>query len=549
MEELLNRLLAMIQDALAEIDGMDAERMEGENEEEMRMDDEEMRSFAQEFAARVQPTLQAVTEGAQPTDEQIERVLKAHGDALFEATAERVFKAQAEKRAKREEAVRKAREAALRAEPAVSRASQIGGRVSGNDVPPQVNRVDSFRNRKFDHMSFEDMAFAHQALKQAGRNISDDFMTHMAHKVNDAIKRDATPGLSHSSVRSALPWRANELDASNITGQGQEWVGIAYSSTLWEKIRVATVYQQLQAKGMMEFEIPQGMESIYVPTEGADPTFYNVAQPNDVDATQRPQVVINQTPAGTSRQLLQPGTVGAAVTYSYILEEDSLIAVAAQFRRQLELRAQEVIENLMINGDTATAASTNINLIDGTPGSGLDAPFYITTDGFLKLPLVTTTSLSGTAGNKLSEDVYLDTFARLPKNQRANRDRLAYVVDSDTELATLKIPSVKTRDVNSAATIESGSLAKMWGIDLLVSNEMDLANTSGKISGTSSNNTRGRILCVRPDRWSFAFKRNTTFEVAEYPLSQAKTIVVTFRMGMKYFSTSGGAAVSYNVAV
>ncbi|WP_196301029.1 hypothetical protein, partial [Streptococcus pneumoniae] len=74
-----------------------------------------------------------------------------------------------------------------------------------------------------------------------------------------------------------------------------------------------------------------------------------------------PPVQILTTPIGTGYVALTASPIGAASAYTVLLEEDSIIPVAAQFNRQMSITLQEHIEKLMVNGDTATGANTNIN--------------------------------------------------------------------------------------------------------------------------------------------------------------------------------------------
>ena len=63
-------------------------------------------------------------------------------------------------------------------------------------------------------------------------------------------------------------------------------------------------------------------------------------------------------------------------------------------RRDLTLEAAEIMEHLVIDGDTDTSATTNINCIGGTP-TGNEA--YLLMNGFRKLALVTNTANSRSA--------------------------------------------------------------------------------------------------------------------------------------------------------
>jgi hypothetical protein len=139
----------------------------------------------------------------------------------------------------------------------------------------------------------------------------------------------------------------------------------------------------------------------------------------------------------------------------------------------------------LINGDVATAINTNINLIDGTPATGLQTPYYITTNGFRLLPLVTNTAASRSAGGALALTDYRKTLQKLSAELRQYRDRMVYLIDPDTETASLGLPEISSDDVRrNNATITAGVLENIYGIDVLTSGFLPLSNTAGKINGT-----------------------------------------------------------------
>jgi len=423
-----------------------------------------------------------------------------------------------------------------------------------NAPPPQQPRpthtpqISNMRDLRYAHMSASDMAFVHQTLRGKG-GTSPELMRAMAFKtVQAAEKGDKVAG--DYAVRASFPlkyMRSDEIMASDIAAQGDEWVGVFYSTSLWDKVRVARVYEQFLSRGMMEIEVPQGAESVKVPTEGSDPTWYTTIQADDLDATSRPEVTVKSSVVGTGQVTATPGELSAAVFWNQILEEDSLIAVAPQVSRQMQESAAETIEYVILNADSDPTANTNINLIDGTPGTGLSTPKYLVTDGMLKLPLITNTSNSRDGG-ALTEDDYLETVKLLSDELAADFTKLLFVTDVRTNIASKSMAVVKTRDVNSAATIENGNLASIWGIDIAVSGQMGLAYTAGKISTTGSNNTKGRILCVVPQYWALVWKRHIEVKTAEDVLGNVKYLVARMRLAVKYRSTEA-SALSYNLTV
>lgn len=411
--------------------------------------------------------------------------------------------------------------------------------------PGQPN-ITGVQDLRYAHLRHRDMMFVQMALVGNKQQVSPEFRRAMAFKAASALEKGDSV-MNTPEVRSAFPFtRANEVMQSDLAAGGDEWVGIAYGTDIWEKARVATIWQEMKARGLMEIEIPQGAESFYVPLEGNDPTFYSLEQSRDADAVGRPSVIVSASKASTGRVLVNAGFVGAAVYWNGILDEDSLIPMATQLSAQMDAAAEENIESLILNGDTATGASTNINLIDGTPTStGTARPLYLATDGILKLPLVTNTAKSRDGGAFDHLD-FLQTFKLLPQSLRANKKGLMFVMDGDTAVAAVAIPAFLTRDVNSQATIESGVLMNAFGVDTFESGQMALANNAGKIPAAGG--TLGRLLIIAPRYWALGWKRKVTSVTQYDALSDTNVMVLHLRMGVKYRSTDA-AAVTYNLTV
>lgn len=396
--------------------------------------------------------------------------------------------------------------------------------------------------------SADDLLLADQIMRAYRIEPSEQFLRIRNMRAAQAVEREIGV-FADPAVRSMMPFtRANEVATTTATAGGLEWVSTAWSTSIWEKARHARIMEQLIERGMRVEEVPQGSSGIYVLTEGADPTVYTLSENPDLDSTNRPSVNVGVSRIGTGRVLVTPGELGMAVVWTDVLDEDSIIAVSSQYQRQIAERAEEVVEQLFINGDTATAANTNINLIDGTPGTGLNRPYYLASDGALKYALVTGTNTSRDGGT-LDEDDYLHTWKLLPTVVQAQRDRIAFVVDPDTYAQTLRIPAIKTDDVRAAGgTLSTGMVTPVYGIDVFMSGFMELANATGKVSGTASNNTKGRILAVYAPYWAMAWKRRITVETDRDILAGANIIVAKMRVGFAPRG-AGASTVSYNLTV
>ena len=349
--------------------------------------------------------------------------------------------------------------------------------------------------------------------------------------------------------------KANELDYSTYSNYGSDWVGTAYSQAIWDAIRAGTfVVQKLMPFAM---EIPQGYSSNTIPLEGADPTWYKVAETtDDDDTTLSPATSVTSSKLGTANKNITIAKMGARVMFSGEMTEDSLVMFAAQLRRQLEASGAEMLEHVIVDGDSTTTGSTNINDI-GNGSTQTATNLHLMFNGFRKSCLVTTTANSRSASGTLSVDDYLATVKLMGTAGINALDitKVGYVIDPNTYWATMALPEVKTRDVSAAPTIEGGKLTGLWGYPLTVSAFMHYksatrkANTAGKVDQTTTtNNTTGAILAVRWDQWRLAWKRRMTMEVTRIPRADASEIVALMRVGLGQRDTEA-SAITYNVGV
>jgi hypothetical protein len=211
----------------------------------------------------------------------------------------------------------------------------------------------------------------------------------------------------------------------------------------------------------------------------------------------------------------------------------------------------------VIDGDTATGATTNINTIGGTPTStGVTRDLFLMFDGLRKLGLVTNTANSR-SGGAISEDDYLETMWLLGTAGIGGADltKCAFIIDPNVYKKSLQMAAVKTKDVWTNATLESGSLTKLWGYDVFPSWFMHFkstarkANSAGKVDQTTpANNAYGAILAVRWDQWKFAYKRQMTIETTRIANADSWEIVAWARVGLGYRDNEA-SGITYGLTV
>lgn len=426
-------------------------------------------------------------------------------------------------------------------------------------------RIRVGENLKYAHMSASDMAlgilmraapFKSQGMPfQLGNVVSPDYLQAMASKM--VSHADSMPyGKSAKSatqfdlaqkanyhLKSIMATKANELDASALAGQGDEWVGEFWSTDLWERERFARHYDTMVSKGMWVQTIERGAETAYFPTEGSDPVAYVAPQANSIDATGRPETTININPFGTGRVSITPAEIKIATSHTTILDEDSVINVVQTVNRQLNEAAMETRDKLMVNGDTQTS-TTNINFDGSTPATGLQTPYYIASNGFRKTGL----AAGRDASNVLNLAQYRLTLGQLDAELRQYYERMVFMIDPTTELASLAIAELATDDVRrTAATVTSGRLINIHGVDVLSNGFIPQTDTDGKVTGTGNIANRGTIMLVYAPYWGVAYKRNVTLETARDIYSGSNVYVLSMRIGFVPRG-SNAAVASYNIA-
>jgi len=431
-----------------------------------------------------------------------------------------------------------------------------GRRLPGGGEAPYVAKFDDVS--PYDNLDAVDMTYALTVLQGAGIKPNPAAYKAVALK----LEEDKTvTGEEGRRAMKAVGVKAAEVNYSTLTSYGTDWATAAMGRTIWESIRRESVI----AQNIPSVEVPQGFESLTIPLESTDPVFYKVAQTTADAATggkSTPAPTVTSSRLGTSSQALTVAKMGARVRWTEELNEDSIIPWANQLRTQLDRAAQEYFDHVVIDGDTATTATTNINDIGGTP-AGTEA--FLVANGFRKLALVTNTANSR-GGGALDEDDFIETAKLLGTGgKNADPARCAFILDPFTSWkAYTEITAIKTRDVFGSPTLEGGRLTSLWGYPVLTSYSMHYvftysphtmssypyrAQTNGKIDqDTQADNTTGSLLAVRWDQWMLGWKRRVTMAVTPHPEWDGYEIVTMMRFGLTYRDTEA-SAITYNITI
>jgi HK97 family phage major capsid protein len=390
---------------------------------------------------------------------------------------------------------------------------------------------------KYSDLSAIDMAFMHTWLSRTGQwSPTVEFMRELAYKAYRAVERGE---LDAGAVR-ALPIKADELMHTANTGYGSEWVPDIWSTELWRKARLENVILPL----FRVIEMPSN--PFELPISGTDPTVYYVPETQDEDDLTLAGAgnPIPDSQIGSGKVTLTAKKLALRVGFSAELAEDAAIPLIALYREQALRVMADAIDSVLLNGDTESGATGNINSDDGAPSGTAK---YMAFDGLRKLGLVTNTD-NKSDGNGAPTVALLRTsrFLMDPRYSLRPKD-CAYIMDGSTYATLLSDTSLATVDkFGPHATVLTGEIGKVDGVPVLVSAEMPLTMADGKVDSTG--NTKGQVVSVYRPGWVVGYRRRVAATMNYLPYYDAYQMVATVRLAFVNFDNEV-ASVLYNLTV
>lgn len=398
---------------------------------------------------------------------------------------------------------------------------------TAEDDTPITGRKAISVGSPYDDMTALDMLHGYLLLR-AGKmfsGVSERYAGALAHKLHG---------------ERLVAGKADELSRSTLTGYGDEWVPELWSAQIWNKARLENALLPL----LPAIEMPSNPFTL--PTEAADPTVYYV--PETADEAQLTLGAGNPIPdsrTGSGRVQLTARKLALRVGFSAELAEDAVVPVLALYRQQAVRAILDSLDHVLLNGDTVTAATGNINKNHAAPAA---TDRYLAFDGLRKLPLVTNTANRvDAAGAAPTLALLRQTRFTMEARYAARPSDLVWVVDSATYARLLAISEYVTVDkAGAAATALTGQIGLIDGSPVIVSAELPLTSADGKVN--ASGNTKGTAVCVYRPGWYVGYRRRIAVSVDYLPYTDAYQLTATVRLALASFDTEV-AAVLFNIGV
>ena len=333
--------------------------------------------------------------------------------------------------------------------------------------------------------------------------------------------------------------KADELAYSTQTGFGDEWVPDLWSQQIWHKARQDNTILPL----FQTIEMPSN--PFELPIEGTDPQVYFVPETSDeAHLSLGAGNPIPDSKIASGKVTLNAKKLALRVGFSSELVEDAMIPVLNIYRQQAVRAIADAIDNVLLNGDTTTSASGNINRDHAAPPATAK---YLSMNGLRHLPLVDNTGKRINLNGAPSLAKMREARFKMPGKYAARPTDLAWIVDSGTYAKLLGIDEFLTMDkAGPLATAQTGQIGLVDGIPVFVSAEMPLTEADGKIG--SGTNNRGQALCVYRPGWAVGYRRKIAVSVDYLSYYDSYQLTATVRLAFVRFDDEVASCL-YNIVM
>jgi len=331
--------------------------------------------------------------------------------------------------------------------------------------------------------------------------------------------------LVQKALNGKLEVKWDAMDTAEA-GAGAEFIDTGMSSTVLQKVRDA---QSVLSKLPTPITMPTG--TFEIPTEWADPTFYAGSE-----NTAGPGTEWTASNAGTGSITLTSKKFTAITYLSGELDEDAIVSIRPYVEDKISKAYTELLDKVLINWDTTTAATGNVNSDDAAPTAGT---YYLQMDGMRKAAIDNSKTVD--AGTLDSTD--FRAARKLLGRKWLNPDKLLWILGADVYYKLLGLTQAETIEkFGTAATFSNGTLSAVDGIEIVTNGDVPTTEADGKVSDTPANNTVGTALLVYREDIITGFKRELKTNVEYLPNLDQFRISAHTRFALTIKATDSVAA-------
>ena len=356
-------------------------------------------------------------------------------------------------------------------------------------------------------------------------------------------------GRSYGGVKSLGIWDKWENAVSGLKvamttgGEGADWIPTGFSNQLMEAIESEKIVSSL----IQSFDQPTNPYAFPLSLKRDQ-----VAQTSSGEG----QNTAGSTSVDTSALTLTAQTVVAWADFSDEVEEDSIIAIAPFVLSQLAMAHARAREDALINGQSSATT-----LEDSVPGgSAIAAPdVRVAFDGMrgiahecgLKASAGTDAFQYDSSAGPFEKADYLLLLQQMsPVYARRPSDLM--LVTSPLGAILILRDMTDFQDASKIAnpsTLMTGEIGKLFGVPVIVSDQVRDTHTDGIVSATSANNVHASYILTHRPSWVWGNRSSVRLEEDRDPKAGLMTVVARERYSLGNFWQDGTSTADRNVVV
>ena len=301
---------------------------------------------------------------------------------------------------------------------------------------------------------------------------------------------------------------ANEAMQTTLTNYGKELV----PDEVLKNDLIDLTLKDLDLLSFLPGDHGRNLEkSITEPLIGEAPYMQGNAEWNGSDTT----VAVGNAKVKTGSVTINQKSLILSIPVSKSLLRYSVVDLESKLKAKIAESAGKTITDAIINGDTATGATGNINSDDQLPATTFGSVKYHTIwmgDGIIKQAFADSATVDlgaldfadfVTLENEMG-DIFGGDCLWLTNQKVYNKIKL--------------LAQYSDASKRGEATTQAGNIiASIDGAKMLVTRDVRLAEADGKLSATPANNTKGRMVLLYTPAVQYGWGQDFELEVVKIP--------------------------------
>jgi len=331
---------------------------------------------------------------------------------------------------------------------------------------------------------------------------------------------------------------ANEVEHTTNTGYGAELVPVNVLSD--KLLNVIPMYAKLMDALSSGFHGNQMGASVKVAIKGE----VGFAQSNAEWTTGAGLIAQGKNRLATGEVTITQYPMIASVDISKKLMNHSIVDLESYIIAEIAKSYARTMESQVINGDTTTGGTGNVNSDDQAP-----ATTFATTGGAADHRILMNglrqTAIAGTidvdkydVGSMTWDDII--AVRSLMGDYSYDLEELLLIMNGRTYNKALTLDEFKKANENGKdSTITTGAKTNISGVDLFVARDFGLTEADGKMSATPASNTKGGFIYLRKSAVQRGFGQELEIDVVKIP-GKGISIIGTMEFGFAIVNKKAG---------